>query len=294
MSAQHKLLLFSAAFGAAVGLSRFAIADELPTLAQAGAPEGWYTEGEVAVGGQVFIKKPGDKPSNSAAKFNEYGDNTEPLFLKSLNFSLIQRDGSFRVDLHGANIGDDNQKLEADIEQPGAQYLTLGWYKTPHLRSNTAETIFGGVGSTNLTVPSGVVTNLYDAIYNSTSPSSASTGAGYNSTVPVQNQIPGASKTFVPLGCFVPNQTGVLACKPGVTPVQTTINDNEHKINLGIERDRKEIDYRWTANEHWNIEVDYSIEHRYGLAALSSRAVRHASSSAGSASSTRRSAPGVT
>ena len=50
-----------------------------------------------------------------------------------------------------------------------------------------------------------------------------------------------------------------------MTPVQTTINDNEHKINLGIERDRKEIDYRWTANEHWNIEVDYSNEHRFGV-----------------------------
>jgi MtrB/PioB family decaheme-associated outer membrane protein len=270
MSAQHKLLLFSAVLGAAVGLSRFAIADELPTLAQAGAPEGWYTEGEAAVGGQVFIKKPGDTPSNSAAKFNEYGDNTEPLFLKSLNFSLIQRDGSFRVDLHGANIGEDNQKLEADIEQPGAQYLTLGWYKTPQLRSNTAQTIFGGVGSTNLTVPSGVVQQLYNGIFNSTSATTNnnatySAGAGANSGVLTTYQIPGATTAAkVPFGCFVPGQTGVLACKPGVTPVQTTINDNEHKINLGIERDRKEIDYRWTANEHWNIEVDYSNEHRFG------------------------------
>ena len=101
-------------------------------MAQAGAPEGWYTEGEAAVGGQVFIKKPGDTPSNSAAKFNEYGDNTEPLFLNSLNFGLIKKDGSFRVDLHGANIGDD-QKLEAVFErscgvlyQPSVRYCDPG------------------------------------------------------------------------------------------------------------------------------------------------------------------------
>ena len=52
----------------------------------------------------MFIKKPGDTPSNSAAKFNEYGDNTEPLFLKSLNSNLIQKDGSFRVDVQGGNM----------------------------------------------------------------------------------------------------------------------------------------------------------------------------------------------
>ena len=265
MRTRQALCLSSAALSASIGLAGLAFADELPTLAQPGAPEGWYTEGEAAAGGQVFINKPGDKPINSAAKFNEYGDNTEPLFLQSLNFALVNKNGGFRADLHGANIGQDNQKLELDLEQPGTQYLTLSWYKTPQLRSNTAETIFGGVGTTDLTVPSSVVNSLYDAIYNSTTPTTATTGAGYNSTLPVQNQIPGASTSYVPKGCFVPGQTGVAACAPGVTPVQTTINNSENKINLGLQRDRKEIDYRWTANEHWNIEVDYSIEHRYGV-----------------------------
>ena len=265
MSTQRKLLLFGAIVSATVGVGRVAAADELPTLAQPGAESGWYTEGEAAFGGQVFITKPGDKASNSAAKFNEYGDRTNSLSLSSVNFGVVKNDGTFRADLHGSDIGADNQKLELDLQQPGAQYLTLGWYQTPQLRSNTAQTIFGGVGSTDLTVPSNVVQSLYDGIYNSTAPSSPSTGPGYNSTVPVQHQIPGASTSFVPFGCFVPGQTGVLACKPGVTPVQTTINDNEHKINLGIERDRKEIDYRWTANEHWDIQVDYSNEHRFGV-----------------------------
>ncbi|MGB8750957.1 MAG: hypothetical protein WCD06_04095, partial [Candidatus Sulfotelmatobacter sp.] len=36
-----------------------------------------------------------------------------------------------------ADGGADNQKLELDLQQPGVQYLTLGWYKTPQLRSNT-------------------------------------------------------------------------------------------------------------------------------------------------------------
>ena len=60
MSTQRKLLLFGAVLSAAVGANRLASADELPTLAQPGGDSGWYTEGEAAAGGQVFIKKPGD------------------------------------------------------------------------------------------------------------------------------------------------------------------------------------------------------------------------------------------
>ena len=78
MSAQRKLLLLGAVASAAVGLNRFAVADELPTLAQPGADDGWYTQGSLEAGGQVFIKKPGNSPANSAAKFNEYGDRTAP------------------------------------------------------------------------------------------------------------------------------------------------------------------------------------------------------------------------
>ena len=272
MSTQRKLLLFGAVLSAAVGANRLASADELPTLAQPGGDSGWYTEGEAAAGGQVFIKKPGDTASNSAAKFNEYGDNTDPLFLKSLNFALVKNDGSFRVDLHGANIGEDNQKLEADIEQPGAQYLTLGWYKTPQLRSNTAETIYGGVGSTDLTVPNSVAQALYGGLFPF---GSVSTGAGFNNpALFVTNGLPTNAATgpngpytyaSQPYGCFLTSQEGTGACNGAQKSIQTTINDNEHKINLGIVRDRKEIDYRWTANEHWNIEVNYSNEHRTGV-----------------------------
>ena len=266
MSAQRKLLLLGAVASAAVGLNRFAVADELPTLAQPGAQDGWYTQGSLEAGGQVFIAKPGAKPANSAAKFNEYGDRTEPLSFSGINFGLVKKDGTFRANLLGSDIGQDNQKLELDVEQPGTQYLTLGWYKTPQLRSNTAQTIFGGVGSTNLTVPDAVVQALYGALY--PHGNATTNGAGINTSTPTDNQIPLYPNTppttaKVPNGCFLTSQAGTAACN-GHTPVQTTINNSENRINLGIQRDRKEIDYRWTANEHWNIEVDYSNEHRFG------------------------------
>ena len=278
MGTRQRLFLSGAVLSASVGLSTMAFADGLPTLAQPGAPEGWYTEGEAAFGGQVFITKPGDTAANSAAKFNEYGDRTDPLSLSSINFGVAKKDGTFRADLHGADVGADNQKLELDLQQPGVQYLTLGWYKTPQLRSNTAQSIFNGVGSTSLTVPDPVVQALYGALYPF---GSAKTGAGFSnpagsspSATTVVNGLPVNASTGPngpytyagqPYGCFLTSQASNAAVCNGKTPVQTTINNNEHTINLGIQRDRKEIDYRWTANEHWNIEVDYSNEHRFGV-----------------------------
>lgn len=278
MGTRQRLFLSGAVLSASVGLSTMAFADGLPTLAQPGAPEGWYTEGEAAFGGQVFITKPGDTAANSAAKFNEYGDRTDPLSLSSINFGVAKKDGTFRADLHGADVGADNQKLKLDLQQPGVQYLTLGWYKTPQLRSNTAQSIFNGVGSTSLTVPDPVVQALYGALYPF---GSAKTGAGFSnpagsspSATTVVNGLPVNASTGPngpytyagqPYGCFLTSQASNAAVCNGKTPVQTTINNNEHTINLGIQRDRKEIDYRWTANEHWNIEVDYSNEHRFGV-----------------------------
>ena len=154
MSAQRKLFLFGAALSAAVGLSRFAVADELPTLAQPGAAE------RLVHRGRGRVRRPGvhQQAWRQAVQQRRQVQRIRRQHRSAVpevrsNFGLVKKDGNFRADLHGANIGDDNQKLEADLEQPGAQYLTLGWYKTPQLRSNTAQTIFGGVGSTNLTVP---------------------------------------------------------------------------------------------------------------------------------------------
>jgi hypothetical protein len=283
MGTRQRLFLSGVVVSASIGLAGAAFADDLPTLAQPGAPQGWYTEGEAAFGGQVFITKPGDTSANSAAKFNEYGDRTDPLSLSSINFGVVKKDGTFRADLHGSDIGADNQKLELDLQQPGVQYLTLGWYKTPQLRSDTAQSIFNGVGSTNLTVPNSVVQALYGGLFPTSvvtngpgfsNPSVTGTSPGANTVLnglPVNATNPGLGYTFAgqPFGCLLGSQANTAACGNGkggyVTPVQTTILDNEHRINLGIQRDRKEIDYRWTVNEHWNIEVDYSNEHRFGV-----------------------------
>ena len=104
---------------------------------------------------------------------------------------------------------------------------------TPNLRSNTATTIFNGVGTSRLTVPTSVVTSLNTD--SRTTTSGANTLAGV--TIPAAN----------------------------VNNIKQTITNNSNRVTLGITRDNKEVDYRWTPSEHWDVRVNYSNEHRYGL-----------------------------
>ncbi len=62
------------------------------------------------------------------------------------------KDGRFAVDFWADNVGYDNQRYNLSIYEPGRQYFNIGWDQTPHLLSSSAKTIFGGVGSTRLTV----------------------------------------------------------------------------------------------------------------------------------------------
>ena len=264
MKAIRELLLAGTALSVSVAATEMArgadIAPILPALSSPVA-EGWTTHGSVEFGAQAFIEKPGDTPSNSAAKFNQFGTLTNPVFLNFFDLGAQSPNYTYTFEALGQNVGTNNQAYEADLFQPGQQYLSLGYYSVPDLRSNTAETLYYGVGGGNLWIPPGVVQQLYQGIYNGGTPA---TGAGNNSKVPVLNQVPGGTTTQ-PLGCFLPGQTGALACKPGVTPVQTTVLDNVHRINLGIQRDAGEIDYRWTPTPNWDFQASYSDEHRYGV-----------------------------
>ena len=279
MKALKYLMFVTTALASCAMASGVAFAEDLPILASPGAWGGWKTDhASFEFGVQVFIDKPGTSPVNSAAKFNQYGNETNPLNLKAFNVGTSSGDGSIVAEVLGKNIGTNHQDLELNIDNPGLNYLSFGWYKVPNLRSNTAQTIFSGVGTNNLTVPGNVVQALHDGVFNSTAPivaGSYANSAGANSTIPVQNQLnganglPAAAVAFLPRGCLlsaqgpVANASGV-ACAAGVVPVQTTINNNLSRIDVGIQHDRQEVNERWTPNENWDVKVQFSNDHRWG------------------------------
>ena len=126
----------------------------------------WYSHGVFDAGGNIFIEKPPSgfgriptdpfwltpKTTDSNAKMDEYGKVPRGPFLDVFGLNAGTKDGRFAVDFWADNVGYDNQHYNLSIYEPGRQYFNIGWDQTPHLLSTSAKSIFGGVGSTSLTV----------------------------------------------------------------------------------------------------------------------------------------------
>ena len=214
----------------------------------------WYTHGAVEFGGQGFIHKPDNSRSDNLAKFEEYGNRTSPAFLEYLNLEAGTKNGLYYGEFLALHAGQNNQFYGLDLEKSGEQYLTLTWDQVPHLFSTTAQTPFVGIGSPFLFVNPALITAL----------NAATNTAGTNTTIPVQQQVFNGANVL-PNGCFLPGNNGgnPAGCK-GLTPALTAITSNLNTTNLGIERDKALVEYRYTPTQEWDVKVSYSHERRRG------------------------------
>lgn len=201
---------------------------------------GWYTSGEIEAGARAFIQRPGSgfgygsggnfllpTQTDSRAKFEEYGKIPPGLFLDLFSLDAGSKDGRYSFNVWGKNVGVNSQSYGLDLAQNGFQYLNLGWDQTPHLYSTSAKSLFGGVGTTNLTI-SDSVQDLLKAQYG------AATGS---------------------------NPAGLTAR----TNINRIINSNATQIDeIGTRRDTFSAGYRITPTPEWDINVGYAHEDRTG------------------------------
>ena len=143
----------------------------------------WWTHGEIEVGGRDFLNDPtvggsiwGDtNHANFAtggyafvgpAKFGEVlrvqhrgagRVRRRPCRHRHQRRSLPNRFVGQQYRLLLSGFSDQSYMLTAS--KAGEQYLTFIWDQTPHVYSTSAQTIFNGVGSNNLTVPAGLIAN---------------------------------------------------------------------------------------------------------------------------------------
>jgi len=140
------------------------------------------TWGEVEVGARVFLKGPPkraavwDTPSilapqkYSSAKFEEYGDVNSGLLLQKLMFGWQSGDGLYFAEAGAENVGQNNGRYTFDWSRTGLLYGSFMWDEIPHLYSTTAQSIWQGVGTDNLTT-------------NVSFPASPPTAAQYNAAI---------------------------------------------------------------------------------------------------------------
>lgn len=188
----------------------------------------WWSHGYVEAGGRFFLNNPQKNGVNSQggqslAKFYEYRDLRPGPFVNG-RVSAGTNDGLYQIDIYGKNVGYDDQRLGLDASKAGEHYFNFQWDETPHLYSNSAQTIYNGVGTNQLTLPAGLSATLY----------------GYC------NPCAG-------------NLTAAQAAN-----VQAKLNQNLHQTDIGIRRDTASVEYRWTPTTEWDIQVNYDHMHRSG------------------------------
>src|SRR6516225_6045090 len=236
---RRSILLVGTILIAAVPFSG-AFAAEKP-VAAAAVPEWpqWYFFGGLEAGDRFFGDRPGSgfgrtgppdnwltpKNSQSRAKFEEYGEVRPGAFLDWINLQAGTTDGRYAFDFWGRSVGLNNQSYSLDASELGRHYLSLGWDQTPHLISTSAKTIFGGVGTSSLTVSNSVQAAL-------------------------QAQSPNAALAAPPAANGVLGQTAR-------TNIENIINSNLTPLQLWMQRDKATAGYRFTPTPDWDFGVDY-------------------------------------
>lgn len=125
-----------------------------------GGVESW---GNIEAGARFFIERPPTSapawttPSiqrpqaQSIAKYEEYGNVPEGLYLERFYVGGQTKDAEYYVDLRATDVGNNNQRFIFDWAETGVVSGSITWDQIPHLYSTTAQSIWNGVGTNYLT-----------------------------------------------------------------------------------------------------------------------------------------------
>ena len=133
-----------------------------PTATEAIA-NAWWFHGYIEVGGRFFANDPEKsgitgRGGKSLGKYYEYRD-LRPGAFGNFHLGTGTNDGLYQIDAWGHNVGYDDQRYDLSASKAGEMYFNFQWDETPH-NNGTGHTIFNGVGTTALTVPTGLATQL--------------------------------------------------------------------------------------------------------------------------------------
>ena len=219
------------------------------------AADAWWWSGFLEAGGRTFLNNPNRNGTigsgqQSLAKYYEYSTIAPGAFLDAY-LAAGSKNGLYKVDFGAKNVGYSDQSYFANLSKAGEHYLTFGWDETPHLYSTSAQTIYNGVGSNALTVPAGIGTRIFTAI---------------NGVAPTNNQWPCLTNSGTATNpCNTTNNPGRTLLSAGqAAAIQSVLNANMHRTDIGIRRDTASVEYRWTPTDAWDVKADYTHMHRTG------------------------------
>lgn len=143
-----------------------AFAADLPVKAPAAEPVSyWWFSGSVEAGYRDFLNSPQNGHTvstapagtpgvagDSLAKYYEYSD-IRPGAFGNFWLSTGTKDGLYRVDVGGKNVGYDDQQYWLNASKAGQFYFNFMWDQTPHVYSTSANSIYGVSGNALIANP---------------------------------------------------------------------------------------------------------------------------------------------
>lgn len=115
--------------------------------------------------GEIVIAPQTVDVDSESAKFNEYRDLREGVFLPSLRLSAGS--GSTQLQLSARNAGRDDQQFDLRVANAGTWSGALSWSQLPHRLSNNAFSPYSNAGNGLYTVPAvvGILTTTASGKY---------------------------------------------------------------------------------------------------------------------------------
>jgi MtrB/PioB family decaheme-associated outer membrane protein len=155
----QRRLLAGAANVILLGLTTAAYAADVPATPVVSLETPWWTTGYIEAGGRGFVNHPqnGYYPGygGSLAKYYEYLDRRPGPFGNAV-ISAGSNDGVYGIDVWAFNPGYRDQEIGFNAAKVGEHYLFFDWNQIPHVYSESAHTIYDGIGSNNLFLPPGL------------------------------------------------------------------------------------------------------------------------------------------
>ncbi len=197
-----------------------------PALAAGAGTEvlDWNVSGSIEAEG---IYSYGERGSS---KFNEYRD-MDNGFVGELSLRGEKKDSPYYFDLQAKNPARDDQGYEGVFGRYGLFRLELGWDRTPHILSNSAQTMFQESGG-NFTLPS-TLRSTIQATFTAIPANVAAT------------PISAANATLI-------------------ANIQNTINGLLRPVDLSFNTDVARAGFKFTPTDEWRFDLEYSNLRRQG------------------------------
>lgn len=194
----------------------------------------WKVSGAVEAGGKLSF---GERRSS---KFNEYRD-MDNGFIGELSLTGEKKERPYYFHFRATNPAREDQNYEGVFGQYGLFRLELGWDRTPHVLSNSAQTIFQQSGG-RFTLPS----TLRSTIAKDTNAAACGATTSWN----------------------CPVEYGVSSPAIGATQsnfIRDTINGMLRPVDLSFNTDVARVDFRLTPTDEWRFDLGYSNNRKQGF-----------------------------